>query len=192
MGQFRVRKSAVPLLIAFLLAGGLVYRASNAAFTGSTSNADNEWTAGSVSLTNNAPSGSAVFAVTNAKPGDTGTKCINVTYGGTLNAAVKLYVTNPSGDLGQYLTLVVTEGTGATDVNCTGFAAGSVLTAGGGDTLTTFTTAHNSYATGVSAWTPAGSSNAVRSYRITWTLQDNNAAQGDTAQADFTWEARNT
>src|SRR3712207_7319239 len=39
-------------------------------------------------------SGSAMFTATGLKPGSTGTKCIQVTYGGSLAAAVKLYVSS--------------------------------------------------------------------------------------------------
>jgi hypothetical protein len=136
----------------------------------------------------------ALVNLSNLKPGDTATKCINVTYTGSLAATVKLY-TSASTDtgLGQYLDFSIDEGTGATggaSLDCTGFTLGSALFPAG--TLSGFLTAKNSYPNGVSTWAPAGASNAVKSYRFTWTLQDNNSAQSKSASATFTWEARNS
>ncbi len=190
--------AVVPL--ALLGSGALVYQASNAAFTATTATGTNTWTAGTVTLTNSG-TGLVVFNLTGLKPGDTGTKCVKVTYTGNLAASgVKLYVpslTNNAGlgaaGLGTYLDLVITEGTGGSPTalnshDCTGFVAGSTLTSS--DTLATFQAAHDDYSTGVSSWAPAASSNDTRTYRITYTLQDDNAAQGKNVQAVFQWEAQ--
>jgi hypothetical protein len=171
-----------------LLVSGLVVRSTQAAFTATTASSGNSWSAGHVSLTNDA-SGSAVFTVTQIVPGSTGTACVTVTYTGNVNAAVKLYLPSLTGSLGTYLDLVITEGTGATDAACTNFSSTSQLYSG---TLAGFTAAHSAWASGVSAWAPAASSNASRSYQFQWTLQDDNAAQSQTASGAFTWEVHNT
>ncbi len=65
-------------------------------------------------------------------------------------------------------------------------------TATNGD-LGTFLALPSDYANGVDAWSVAGGApDDMAGYRITVTLQDDNAAQGKTATADFVWEAQNT
>jgi hypothetical protein len=192
----RRRRPGVIVLVplALIASSAVVYQASNAAFTAQTTNGSNTWSSGSVTITDDDSNVAITAGLGSLKPGDTGTKCVNVTYGGSLAAAVRLYASAYGGTgLGQYLDFAVDEGTGATGGNtldCTGFVLGTALYPAG--TLNGFATTKNSYANGVSSWAPAGGSNAVKSYRFTWTLQDNNAAQGLTATATFAWEARNT
>ena len=79
---------------------------------------------------------------------------------------------------------------GGSTFSCTGFtqtvpAPAPLLDA----TLQTFS-AFTNFSNGLTAFGgPTGSS--TRSYRITVTLQDTNAAQGKDADATFTWEAQN-
>ena len=91
-------------------------------FTATTQNAGNEISTGTVALTDN-DSGSALFNVTGAKPGDTWSRCIKVTYNGSLPADMHLYQQNVSGHLSDYMTLTITQGTqpSATFPSCTGF-----------------------------------------------------------------------
>lgn len=209
----RRRRPGVVVLVplALLASSAVVYQASNAAFTASTSNANNQWTSGSVAITDN-DGGTVMFNVGAVKPAQTGSKCIVVTYSGSLAANIKFYVTNysspatgtaPSG-LGPYLNFTVEQGTGATGGatgDCTGFSAGSTLT-GANETLAGLAGASNSWANGLAAWNPAGTGES-RSYRITWTMQDTTGtnaqsqssldnAQGASASAGLTWEARNS
>jgi hypothetical protein len=178
---------AVLVPLALLASSAVVYQASNAAFTGTTANPSNAWASGTVSLTDN-DSGVALFNATGLKPGSTDTKCMVVTYTGSLTAAVRLYATTYSDNgLAQYLTFAVDEGTGSA-ADCSDFTLGTNLYTG---TLSGFS-GKSSYATGVSAWTPAGGSNATKTYKFSWTLQDNDLAQGKSSAATFTWEAQNT
>lgn len=179
---------AVLIPLALLASSAVVYQASNAAFTATTANPANSWASGTVALTDN-DSGAALFTASGLKPGSTGTKCMVVTYSGTLAAAVKLYATSYTDNgLAQYLTFSVDEGTGSA-ADCSDFGAGSNLYTG---TLDGFSTTKTGYANGVSSWAPAGSSGATKTYRFSWTLQDNDGAQGKTSAATFTWEAQNT
>jgi hypothetical protein len=178
---------AVLVPLALLASSAVVYQASNAAFTGTTATPSNTWASGTVSLTDN-DSNIALFTAAGLKPGDSGTKCMVVTYTGSLTAAVRLYTTSYSDNgLAQYLTFTVDEGTGG-DAACTGFTPGTNLYTG---TLNGFSS-KSSYATGVSAWAPAGGSGATKTYRFSWTLQDNDLAQNKSSAAMFTWEAQNT
>lgn len=179
--------------VALLASSALVYHASSAAFTSTTQNGTNTWSSGSVVLADD-DSGNVMFSPTGLVPGSTGTKCINVTYTGNAAAAVKLYV-NPYNDsgLGQYLNFTIEQGTGATggsSGDCSGFTGGTSLYSNG--TLDGVSTTNTGYANGLAAWSPTGSGSETRSYRFTYTLQDNDAAQNKSTAATFVWEARNT
>ncbi|MDX6228197.1 MAG: hypothetical protein QOI76_1587 [Frankiales bacterium] len=196
----RVRKNVAKgvLPLGILASAGMVWQSSYAAFSGTTSNPGNSWTAGTVKLTD-AANGSAMLSATGLKPGSTGTACIELTYGGSLAAATKLYVasgdlttTTPS-NLAQYLTLKVDEGVGSA-ANCSDFVAtvnDYNPTGSTAQTLATFASGTTNFANGVGAWMPAANG-ATKNYRFTWTVQDNNAAQGLNATVTFTWEAQNT
>jgi hypothetical protein len=179
---------AIPLTLGLLAASAVVWHTSQAAFTGTTSNAANSWAAGTVSLTDD-DAAAAMFNATGLVPGSTGTKCITVTYGGSVTAAVKLYVSaNTGASLQAYLDMVIQEGTGGSFASCTGFSATSTLYTG---TLATAATSNNAYATGWSSWSPTGAGQS-RTYMFTYTL---NAAtpdpqQGNGSTATFQWEAR--
>lgn len=191
-GAVRATLAVVPL--ALLASGALVYQASNAAFTATTSTGANSWTAGTVTLTNSS-SGSALFDATAdgvLKPGTTTTRCVLVSYSGTLTSSgVKFYLKNKtlSGgtngatnghSLDQYLKLTVEDGSmPAASTSCAGFASNAYLNSSGasGDTLSSLATALTDYSHGVGSWTPAGQTSGnstTRAYRISWWLPDVN------------------
>lgn len=175
---------AAAIVLGLMVSGALVWQASSAAFTSTTGNAGNNWTAGSVALTNNL--GSAMFdPATNGTlvPGSTGSNCIDVTFTGNVASTVRLYSSNPSGDLGQYLDMKIEEG--PTTKTCSD-AAG--WTAVYNDDLEAFHVAANDWATGEGTWAP--SATGARRFKFTYTLQDTNDAMGDAASVTYTWEAR--
>lgn len=168
------------------------------AFSATTTNAGNTITAGTVTIGDN-DAGAAMYSLTNAKPGESVSKCIKVTYTGSLEADVHLYTTSSIGALGPYVELTITPGTQTSPSfpSCTGFVAdsGGALYSG---TLAAFATAKNSYANGIvdypgtsaTKWT----TNDSVVYQVTATLSSSapEAAQGATTGAHtFTWEARN-
>ena len=189
------------LLLSLLLVGLLGTVASVgvfSAFSSTTTNPNNNVTAGTVTVSDN-DANSALYDVTNRKPGDSVTSCIKVTYTGSLGADVRLYTTSSIGALGQYVDLTVTPGTQASSTfpSCSGFVAdaGGPLYAG---TLQNFGTTRNSYANGVvdypgTSATSWGTNDAVV-YQVTATLQSGapDTAQGTTTGShSFIWEARN-
>lgn len=168
------------------------------AFSSTTTNAGNTITAGTVAIADN-DAGAAMYSITNAKPGESVSKCIKVTYTGSLDADVHIYTTSAIGSLGQYVDLTITPGTqsSSTFPSCTGFVAdsgGAVYTG----TLQNFGSAKGSYATGVVDYPGTVATKWVTNdsvvYQVTATLQSSapDAAQGLTTGAHtFTWEARN-
>ena len=134
--------AAIATPVALLVSGALVWHSTNAAFTAQITNNASSWTAGTVVLQGDdgsnsatAAKGSALFTATNMKPGDTASKCLVITYNGSITTvgAVKLFVkpadlTGDTGLQGQ-LNFVVKEGTGGSAASCTGFSpTGTVYT----------------------------------------------------------------
>jgi hypothetical protein len=193
-------KTTTKVLLTALCVGALGSLAAMGvfgAFSSTTSNAGNTITAGTVAIADN-DAGAAMYSIANAKPGESVSKCIKVTYTGSLDADVHIYTTSTIGSLGQYVELTITPGTQTTPSfpSCTGFTpdAGGALYTG---TLQNFGTTKTSYATGVVDYPGAGTkwaSNESVIYQVTATLQSSapDAAQGLTTGAHtFTWEARN-
>lgn len=196
LGRTRRTKIALSALIVGVLgsfAGFGVY----GLFTATSQNAGNEISSGTVELTDN-DSGAALYNVTGMRPGETVSRCIKITYTGSLPAAVRLYSPSTPGPLAQYIDLTITQGTQASPTfpGCTGFtpdATGTIFTG----TLQGFEQARNSYATGV-ATAPVGKAGFAKDealvYRVQATLQ---AVAPDSSQGwssgvhSFVWEARN-
>jgi hypothetical protein len=167
--------------VGFLASGAVIWQSSRAAFTASTDNPGNTWSAGTIALSENGVS-STLFDATDLKPGTTGSGCVDVTYGGSVDAAVRLYAT-PTGPLAPYVNVTIEAGgpgcAGVRSAIYTGTLAGLGRTAG-------------DFAHGLDTWAPAGRSGARRGYRVSWALQDDNAAQGLAATTRFTWEAQSS
>lgn len=180
---------AVATLAGLVVSGGLVWQGSQAAFTAQTDNGVNNWNSGTVVLSDD-DGGVALFNVTGMAPGNTGTKCINVEYDGDVLADVELYVSASGGTLAPYVDLTVDAGTGATDSACAGFTPLAPVSTFSG-TLASFTATHGSYANGFGTWAPSVP-DSVRSYRFTYTLQDDDNAQAQSANVTLLWEARSS
>lgn len=195
-GRRRGRGTAVGVGVAvvggLVGSGVLVWNASYAAFSASTDNTGNKWTAGSVALTDN-DAAAAMFNATGLKPGSTDSKCITVTYNGDLASGVKLYASNlvDADSLGENINLTIDEGTGSSGFgDCTGFSSSSQIYSGD---LAAFAAASTDYATGVGTWTP-NTAAQTKVYKFTYTMDANtpNTVQGKSATCTFTWEAQNT
>ena len=178
-----------------VLSGAATY----SAFSSQTSNSGNSFGAGTVQLTDN-DAGTAMLSLSNAQPTAIDTSCILITYSGTLASTVRLYGT-VSGSLASYLTLTVTRGTDSSPSfdSCSNFSPDGTNYIGAGNgviyqgNLSAFPT---TYAAGLvdptsgspESWTTS----ETHTYRFVVTLQNDNAAQGQSATAAFTWEAQNS
>jgi hypothetical protein len=182
--------------IGLLISVGVVWQSSQAAFTDTTTNPGNTWTAGSVTVTDD-QNGTKVFNLSGLKPGDSGDACIVVTYAGTLtNSTVKFYVNNftdnsTGGAWGGGITLTVTTGGGT----CPLASITGQTTAVNNKSLS-FLNTNNDYPAGTSMfdWTnPAN--NATRPYNVHYAVSGSLADDGDdgiqgkTATLDLVWEA---
>jgi hypothetical protein len=167
-----------------------------AAFSGTTENPGNSVTAGTVEIADN-DGGTALYSMANAAPADTTTRCIQVTYSGSLPADVALYTADTIDTLGAEVTLDIDAGTqDPFAADCTGFTADATTGALYDGSLADFATTHSSYATGLSDYpgdtpTPWETSDAVV-YRVSATLDADATLEGATTDTHaFTWEARN-
>lgn len=166
---------------------------SFSAFTSQADNDSNRVAAGSVTLADNDGGTAPLYDITNAKPGDTQTSCIRVSYTGSLAADVKLYTPSTIGALGPQVNLKIESGTQASPSypSCTGFSAETTLFDAA---LSTFAT---SYAAGVADYPGAGTSwtnGGAVVYRVTATLSASapDGSQGATTGLHtLRWEARN-
>jgi Camelysin metallo-endopeptidase len=167
------------------------------AFSSTAASGGSQFAAGTVTLADN-DSGSALYSVSEAKPGDAVTKCIKVTYSGSIDSDVRIYTTSSIGSLGSYIDLTITPGTQTSPSfpSCTGFTAdvsGAIFSG----TLASFGSGKNSYTNGVADFPGSSSKWATGDsvvYRIVATLQSSapDAAQGlTTGSHTFSWEARN-
>lgn len=189
--------AAVVTPVAVLAAGGLVYQASYAAFTGQTRSSGNDFSTGSVALTDD-DNGAARFQVTNLKPGQSDSQCIKVTANASVPGTVKGYAVNPIPSpqgLEDHLKFTVKEGTGGTFADCTGFTPQGTVFA---DLALSTLFQTNSYASAVGGWSvPAGTSS--RTYQISWSFDTAGMTQSQIDQLqgahtgfDFQWELQSS
>ena len=139
-----------------------------------------------MTITNNSPT-TASYSLPTAKPGDTASRCMTVTYNGSLSANVHFYRSALSGATGleSDTDLVITKGTG-TASDCSDFAAAGTGSAIYSGTLNAMATTYaGGYSVlnraGSATWTNVGPNNVV-TFKIQATLNAStpNADQGKT------------
>lgn len=186
-------------ILTALIATGLVAvasgRATFAAFSVTTQNTNDAYGAGTVTLADD-DAGTLMWDVGNQEPTSPAvTRCVRVTYTGSLSAAVRMYTTTPNSALDPYLNVIVEKGSmsvGTVFPNCTGFISEATIAPAG--TLQAFKTARTGWPSGIpafpgsqTAWNPGDS--VV--YRFTVQVQNVSGAQGLTGLMGLTWEAQN-
>ena len=189
----RGRKTLLTLLVLGVI-GTVAGIGTFSAFSATTVNAGNTFDAGTVVISDN-DAGTAMYNIVDAKPLDVVTRCIRVTYTGTLPSVVRLYTTTPVNPFGTYVTLAVDKGSmpvGTAFPGCTGFTSEANIFSG---TLSGFAASDTNFATGAGANPGAQTQwnlNDTLVYRFTLTMQDNPLAVGGTSGIhSFTWEAQN-
>jgi hypothetical protein len=179
----RVHRLLVSMMV-LGLTGAVAGAGTYAAFWSRAENPSNRLEAGTVYLSNNATG--VILTIAGARPSDPPISgCVVVTYGGNLDAAVKLYGST-TGDIAPYLNLTVETGTTSSPFNsCATFSASGTLYDG---LLSAYPT---DYAAGIADPDAAWTSGEQHAYRITVSVTNVAAAQGRSGEATFTWEARN-
>jgi predicted ribosomally synthesized peptide with SipW-like signal peptide len=197
----RARKILVSLIVVSL-ASIAIAGATFAKFSRTTSNPGNSFAAGTVNIADN--DAGAAFSIPTMSPGSSASRCIRVTYTGSLTSNVHLFGAT-TGSLAPYLNLVVTRGTESAPSfpSCSTFTADATNYIGSGagvvysGTLSNFASTYSDYASGL-VDVPTGAQNWAtnnsHSYQFTVSLPAgaSSSAQGLTSGATFYWEARNT
>jgi len=177
-----------------LVASTMVWKASTAAFTATTTNGVNTFSTGTVTLTDSDTS-AAMFTVPVLTPGGSGTACIRVTYNGSLASTVKLYTSGltATNSLDSYLTMKVEQGAtapanAAGNFSCANFTPAGTLN---NTTLAAFGAASTAWSNGVDAWAVTGAAQ-TRDYRFTYTFSAGapDSVQNSSASVSFVWEAQ--
>jgi len=193
-GSKRRRTGAVAVAAAVVAgligSGAFVWQGTNAAFTSTTSNGANNWTAGAVTIGDD-DSNTALFNASGLVPGSNGSKCIKVTYTGNVTAAVKLYVASSAGTLAPYVDLVVEEGSGGGNTgdftSCGSFSGTTIYTG----TLANMASTRTNFGNGVGSFAPTAA-NQFKVYKFSYTLNAStpDAMQNATCSATFQWESQ--
>jgi hypothetical protein len=178
---------------------GAAFAGTLSVFSSAASNPGNAFSAGTVVLADN-DSGTAMLGLSGAKPGDSDTSCIRITYSGSLPSSVRLYGTTTGTGLDPYLSITVTRGTLSSGFdNCAGFSADATdyIGAGAGVIYSGTLQAYaDDYAGGLVDPKPATpeswTNGETHDYRFVITVLDNDSAQGKNATQAFTWEARSS
>lgn len=161
-----------------------------AAFTDTTSNSGNSFSAGTLDISNGGTT-SAVFSLTGLRPGDTAVqKCIKVVNSGTLSYSSLKFYGSTGGVLSGFLKVKVERGTATADTggataSCTGFTLVQEIVSN--RDLNTFPTSV-APVDDTSGWA-AGASKA---YRVTVELPSavtDVAAEGASASLTLNWDA---
>jgi hypothetical protein len=201
MATAHARKKASPARLlmslgAVTMVGVVGVVGTQAALSDTTDNSGNEFNAGEIDITDNDGGASFMYQVENALPGDTVSRCIQVSYTSTpnLDSTVELYMATPIGTVGSYVDMTVEVGTQTSPVfpDCTDFAADENIYTG---TLSAFQATHNSPATGL-AYSPHGVGTPWEDtdsvvYRVTLTLQNTVRGTGENFSNahTYTWQA---
>lgn len=184
------------VLAALALVSFAILQVSQAAFSGKT-DSSGTWSAGTVALSDDDGTGQVAFTNSSTMvPGSTDRACITVTYDGNVASSVKLYgatTFTSTADLGQYLNVTIDEVTiTGTDTCAAPTTTTNIYTGTVSVNTGAFTVAHTGWANGLTSSFAPSTAGSKQIYRITVTLQDNNAAQSQNTTTTFTWEAQNT
>ena len=186
--QIKVLLTVATVAVGGALASFGVY----AAFSGTTTNPNNSFAAGTVTLTDNDGNVALYTSATSAEPGVNYDRCIRVTYAGTVDAAVKLYTSAISAD-GSKVNVQVDKSATGSQADCSDFGAATNVYAE--TTLSAFGTSHSSFSNGL-AVNPGSATkwvtNDAVTYRFRLSIPD---VPGNEALSvspfTLTWEAQN-
>lgn len=175
----RTTARAFAAAVAALLIATLVVNRSNDALTAEGTAAAAALSSGTISLVDD-DQGRSLFDLGAMAPGRPVLRCLEVVYDGTILPVELAMRSESTGTLTSFLDVSVEEGTGGTFEDCDGFRPTRPVFAG---TLAELTD---------TGWIPLGrmvNSGDTRTYRVRIELQDTDDALGQSARAEFLWEA---
>ncbi len=196
MTSTTMRLNALAAAASLALVSTMVLRTTDAAFSAQTVNSANEFDFATIALADN-DNGTVMFDVADMVPEDSITKCIRVTYTGSVDVDVNVWSSDiTDGDsVAQHLDMTIEEGVAASGalgvLTCDTFVAdgAAIFT----NTLDAFATTNVAHGSGVGTWAP--STTGTKDYRIVVTLGSDtpdSAQGGSVTSVEFTWEAQTT
>lgn len=212
----RRRRRGIALFIGLLASSTVVWQASHATFSATTSNGSNTLGAGTVTITDDHVA-SVLFTAPALAPGDSGSACIGVEYTGSLTpTAIKLYFTgalesNAGGgyvawandatseaDDNLSLQIQVNDTDLAADPgfnNCNPASMGSYVNVAGvapGSNLGALINSNTNYSNGLLSQWGTIAANKWRVFKFTYTFSASapNGAQNDGVKFNIVWEAQ--
>ncbi len=164
---------------AALLVSTLVVARSDNALTSEGTGNGNSFEAGTISLADD-DQGRSLFDLSDMAPGRPSTQCITVGYQGSVLPVDVGMLAEAQGELADYLTLTVEQGSGGNFDSCQGFVAASELYDGTLGGLAD------------QGWSPVDrilNDGTELSFRFTFDIADDAKAIGASASASIIWEA---
>ncbi len=180
--QARLTRStarAFAAAVAALLIATLVVNRSSDALTAEGTASGAALSAGTISLVDD-DEGRSLFDLGAMAPGRPVVRCLEVVYDGTILPVDLAVRSASSGPLAAFLDVTLDEGTGGSFEDCAGFESTRPVFDG---TLAELTDA---------GWLPLGpvlNTGDARTFRLRIEVQDRTEALGQTARAEFVWEA---
>ena len=180
------------ILGALFLVSALVLTGSRGAFSATTSNPDNAFTAGTIALTDD-DGGTAMFTVTAMEPGDTAEGCITVTYTGTADPLLVKIYQNAYSEADGAADGATLDDAVSLDIDrvddCTAKNKDADLVVGTISANAAYTNYSNGLSTG---WDPAGNSNESFLFTATFVSggSDNLRIGDSVTNLIFTWETQ--
>jgi hypothetical protein len=205
-------RGVAAVIVGLLAASMMIWQSSRAAFTATTTNTNNSFTAGSVTITDS--TGSAMFSPTNLTPASTGTACIGVKYAGSVTApTIRLYTSGAqeanngggyaawandnTSEMDNNLSMEIL--IGSTDLgsdpgsNCAAETGSFTDVAGAapGTTLRTMIANNTSFSNGLASQWGTITPNKWRVWKFIYTMSASapSSAQGDGLKVNLVWEA---
>lgn len=190
------RRSAIlaaAVVLGLLASALLVWRQTEATHSAAAGNPGNSWATGNVAVSDN-DAGGALFNASGLQPGATGTRCITVSYSGTVNSTIRLYAASVSGStaLANDLHLTISTSPVASAVSDPTCANAYTWTQAWTGSLTTLNS-YTGYANPVplsTTWTTGSAQH--RAFRISYVFTPTTPVQGTSTSTTFTWGARNS
>ncbi len=164
--------------VSVLLLAALVVNRSSAALIGDAANTSAVVSSGTIELVDD-DEGHALFDLEDLTPARPVSRCVEVTYRGTILPVELSMRAEANGELADYLDVTIHEGAGGSYESCDGFTADRRVFHGTLDELRE------------RGWIGLGemfNSGASRSYRVEISVHDRQDALGLTTSLEFAWE----
>ena len=185
--------AALPVIV-LTAAAGMVWKSSYASFSPGSAHVAED-----ASPLSDDDGGRSLFSDVTMAPGDSGTRCIELTTRSATPGEVRMFLTGADGAhnaLADHLLISIELGVGGTFASCAAFVADPTGMIVPTQTLATAAATFHDYGTGAGHWATTGDATGEsKSYRLSWTFDTTgmsqaaeNALMGQSSGIGFQWE----